>query len=87
MEFDQVIFSSRNQTGLKNKVEIFGRRVVIPTFEVFSSPTIRLGDIKSRRFNLIDRAVQTARQQLMAQEDEDIFKALDSASESGNKDI
>lgn len=40
-------------------------------------------DIKQRRFNLIDRSVQKARQEIMAQEDENVFKALD---ESGNKE-
>lgn len=63
------------------------RRVVIPEFEIYANPTVHIGDIKRRRFNLIDRYVQKAKQQLMAQEDEDIFKALDSVAESGNKDI
>lgn len=30
-------------------------RVAAPTFEIVSSPTIKITDIKSRRFNLIDR--------------------------------
>lgn len=52
-------------------------RLILPPFEVFSNPTIKISDVKQRRFNLIDRAVQTARQQLMSKEQDDIFKALD----------
>lgn len=60
-------------------------QVVIPDFEVYSSPTIKIGEVKRRRFNVIDRAVQKARRQLMSREDERIFKALDSLGNSGNK--
>lgn len=56
MEHDAVVITSRNETGLKNKVKVFAGRVTFPTFEIASSPTIRLSDIKSRRFNLIDRS-------------------------------
>lgn len=35
--------------------------------------------IEVRRFNVIDRAAEKARQQIMAQEDENIFKMLDGA--------
>lgn len=41
--------------------------------------------IGRRRFSVIDRAVQKARQDIMNQEDDAIFAALDAAS--GNKDI
>lgn len=30
-------------------------RVVVPTFEIYQNPTIRIDDVKQRRFNLIDR--------------------------------
>jgi len=101
---------------------LFARKVVVPTFEIFSNPTINLSDItsrrsslidraggkpkpklpgkfkhnvfeigtngkltangdrKRRRFHVIDRAVQKARQEIMAQEDAAIFAALDAAS-------
>jgi hypothetical protein len=60
-------------------------RVTVPTFQVYSNPTIRLSEVKRRRFNIIDRSVQKARQEIMAQEDANIFSALD-AIESGNKE-
>jgi hypothetical protein len=31
------------------------QRVIIPDFEIYSSPTISISDIRKRRFNLIDR--------------------------------
>jgi len=122
---DEVIITSGNQVLSWNKVPtgIFGQRVVIPQFEIFSNPTVRITDIKSRRFSLMERgelfdhdevlvdsnneigpigrwkrkplaamnrAVQKARMEIMAQEDEAIFKAMDSIFSiqySGNKDI
>ena len=62
---------------------VFGDRVVVPTFEL-SNPTVRISEVRRRRFNVIDRAVQKARQELMAQEDANIFAAIDSASSVEN---
>jgi len=31
------------------------QRVIVPHFEIYSSPTISISDIRKRRFNLIDR--------------------------------
>jgi len=48
--------------------------------------TQRLESLKSSvvDFNVIDRAVQKARQEIMAQEDANIFAALDAASSVEN---
>lgn len=35
--------------------KVFGKRVTIPEFEIVSNPTIRISEVKRRRFNLIDR--------------------------------
>jgi hypothetical protein len=56
-----------------------GGRVASPKFEIYSNPTIRIADIKQRPFDVIDRDVRKARQQLMSREDAAIFKALDDA--------
>jgi hypothetical protein len=62
-----------------------GQRVVVPQFEIFANPTIRIADVKTRRFNLIDRAVHKAKAVIMAQEDSMIFEALDKlGSENGS---
>lgn len=76
-----VVISS-NGTGPESR--IFGDRVVVPEFELFSNPTVRIAEVKRRRFNVIDRAVQKARQEIMAQEDANVFAALDSAASVEN---
>jgi hypothetical protein len=76
-----VVISS-NGSGPESR--IFGDRVVVPEFELFANPTVRIAEVKRRRFNVIDRAVQKARQEIMAQEDANIFAALDNASQGEN---
>lgn len=73
---------SANGTGPESRV--FGDRVVVPEFELFSNPTVRISEVKRRRFNVIDRAVQKARQEIMAQEDANVFAAMDAASSIEN---
>lgn len=62
---------------------VFGDRVLVPEFEVVSNPTVRIAEVKRRRFNVIDRAQQKARQEIQAQEDANIFSAVDFASSTG----
>ena len=76
-----VVISS-NGTGPESRV--FGDRVVVPEFEIFANPTVRIAEVKRRRFNVIDRAVQKARQEIMAQEDANIFAALDATASVEN---
>jgi hypothetical protein len=76
-----VVISS-NGSGPESRV--FGDRVVVPEFEIYSNPTVRIAEVKRRRFNVIDRAVQKARQEIMAQEDANLFAALDSAASVEN---
>lgn len=73
---------SSNGTGTESRV--FGERITVPEFELFSNPTVRISEVKRRRFNVIDRAVQKARQEIMAQEDANVFAALDAASSAEN---
>jgi len=58
-----------------------GDRVLVPEFEVVSNPTVRISEVKRRRFNVIDRAQQKARQEIQAQEDSAIFASIDYASD------
>lgn len=76
-----VVISS-NGSGPESRV--YGDRVTIPEFELFSNPTVRIAEVKRRRFNVIDRAVQKARQEIMAQEDANVFAALDAAASVEN---
>jgi hypothetical protein len=76
-----VVISS-NGSGPESRV--FGDRVTIPTFEIYANPKVRIAEVKKRRFNVIDRAVQKARQEIMAQEDANVFAAIDSAASVEN---
>lgn len=71
-----VVISSN---GSVPESRVFGDRVSIPEFEVVSNPTVRIAEVKRRRFNVIDRAQQKARQEIQAQEDANVFAALDFA--------
>jgi hypothetical protein len=83
---NKLIINSNGKPGKASTLNGFNaRRVIFPTFEIVNSPSIRISDVKKRRSGVIDRAVQKARRQIMAREDEEIFKALDSCTESGNK--
>lgn len=73
---------SENGTGPESRV--FGDRVVVPEFQLFSNPTVKMSEVRRRRFNVIDRAVQKARQEIMALEDANVFAALDAASQIEN---
>lgn len=61
IDVSAVVVSS-NGAGPESRV--FGDRVVVPTFELFSNPTVRISEVRRRRFNVIDRAVQKARQEI-----------------------
>lgn len=73
-----------SSNGTAPESRIFGDRITVPLFEIVSNPKVRIAEVKRRRFNLIDRAVQKARQEIMAQEDANIFAALDAASSVEN---
>lgn len=62
---------------------IEGDRIQVPTFEVVSYPQVRFSQVKERRFNVIDRAQQRAKSDIMAVEDEEIFALIDNAATSG----
>jgi len=69
-----------SSNGAVPESRIKGDRISVPEFEVVSNPTVRIYEVKRRRFNVIDRAQQRARQEIQAQEDTNIFAALDFAS-------
>ena len=69
--------------GAAPESRVFGDRVFVPEFEIVSNPTVRIAEVKNRRFNVIDRAQQKARQEIQAQEDANIFAMLDYASDVG----
>lgn len=50
-------------------------RVTLPTFEIVSSPTIRITDIKQRRFNLIDRMPRRPYDEVVVITDQDTLES------------
>lgn len=71
-----------SSNGSAPESRVFGDRVTIPEFEVVSNPTVRIAEVKRRRFNVIDRAQQKARQEIQAQEDANVFAALEFAGDA-----
>lgn len=71
-----------SSNGTAPESRVFGDRVTIPEFEIVSNPTVRIAEVKRRRFNVIDRAQQKARQEIQAQEDANVFSALEFAGQS-----
>lgn len=53
-----------------------GEEVLVPTFEIATNPTIRLSEIKARRFYIVDRAQIKAKEAIQKEEDLNIFNAL-----------
>lgn len=56
-----------------------GEEVLVPTFEIAAYPTIRLAEIKARRFYIVDRAQIKAKEAIQKEEDTNIFNALHAA--------
>jgi hypothetical protein len=71
-----------SSNGAAPESRVFGDRVTVPEFEIVSNPTVRIAEVKRRRFNVIDRAQQKARQEIQAQEDVNTFATLDYAADS-----
>lgn len=57
-----------------------GERITVGTWEIISYPQVRFSQVKERRYNLIDRAQQRAKLDLMAEEDRNVFNAIDRSS-------
>lgn len=63
---------------------IEGDRIQVPTFEIVSYPQVRFSQVKERRFNVIDRAQQRAKADIMAVEDAEIFSLLEKSATAVN---
>lgn len=74
-----------SSNGAPPESRVMGESVTVPTYELASNPTVRIAEVRRRRFNVIDRAVQKARQEIMAQEDANVFAALDAAASVENE--
>jgi hypothetical protein len=61
-----------------------GEEILVPTFEIAANPTVRLSEIKARRFYIVDRAQIKAKEAIQKEEDTNIFAALISAADNRN---
>jgi HK97 family phage major capsid protein len=68
------------EEGQTPETIVKGKRILIPLFELASNPKIPFTQIKERRYNLIDRAQDKAKQDIQASEDDLGFSALQVAS-------
>ena len=76
-----------SSNGAAPESRVQGDRVTVPELEIVSNPTVRIAEVKRRRFNVIDRAQAKARQEIQAQEDSNIFAALDYAATLENTNV
>jgi len=53
------------------------KRVQFPLFEIASNPEIQLTEIKSRRFDLVERSVDLGKSEIQAEEDRKVFAVMD----------
>ena len=58
-------------------VSVRPTRIVLPTFEINSNPTIPLNQLRERRFSLLDRSQDYAAQDITAQENSKMLLLLD----------
>ena len=56
-----------------------GQEVLVPTFELAANPTIRLSEVRARRFYIVDRAQIRARTEAQSEEDRAIFTSINGA--------
>jgi len=56
-----------------------GEEVLVPTFEIATNPTIRLSEVKARRFYIVDRAQIKAKEAIQKEEDFNIFRCIGAA--------
>lgn len=64
------------EEGQTPETIVKGKRILVPLFELASNPKIPFTQIKERRYNLIDRAQDKAKQDIQASEDDLGFNAL-----------
>lgn len=61
-----------------------GEEILVPTFEIATNPTIRISEVKARRFYIVDRAQIKAKEAIQKEEDTNIFNAIDAAVPGAN---
>jgi len=58
---------------------IEAEELLVPTFEIATNPSIKLNEIRARRFYIVDRAQIRAKDSIQRQEDTEAFKVISNA--------
>lgn len=64
-----------------------GEEILVPTFEIATNPTIRISEVKARRFYIVDRAQIKAKEAIQKEEDTNVFNAINAAVPAANQVI
>lgn len=75
------------EDGQSVQAVIKPRRVNVPLIEIATAPMIPYQQVKERRFDLIERAQELAKSQIMQTEDDRVFTIIDSTAEAGFDNI
>lgn len=62
-----------------------GEEILVPTFEIAVNPTVRISEVKARRFYIVDRAQIKAKEAIQKEEDTNIFAAINAAVPAANQ--
>lgn len=73
---------SRRGSVPDNIVE--GEEILVPTFEIAVNPTVRISEVKARRFYIVDRAQIKAKEAIQKEEDTNVFTAINAAVPAAN---
>jgi hypothetical protein len=76
-----IVISRRG--GVPDEI-IEGEEILVPTFEIATNPTIRLSEVKARRFYIVDRAQIKAKEAIQKEEDFNIFRAINAAIDAAH---
>lgn len=76
-----------SEEGESVQMRLDSRRVLVPLFEIATLPTIALTQVQERRFDIIDRALDKAKSQIQAAEDDKVFQILDAVATTGYDNI
>ena len=59
--------------------EVEAEEILVPTIEIAANPSIRLNEVRQRRFYIVDRAQVRAKDTIQRQEDVQVFKVVNAA--------
>jgi len=68
-----------SRRGAVPNMIVEGEEILVPTFEIATHPTVRLSEVKARRFFIVDRAQIKAKEAIAKVEDTEIFRVINAA--------